>query len=157
MTEFVKIEGLKNVEKLLIDLGPVSGFKALRSGLMKVSKPMFDAARANARGTGLRGHDSDAMAAAMSRGTRKLTANITQLWIGPRNKNAKALAIYNDFHHTKYKRLNYFHLVEWGSVNGPAQPFMRPAFAAHSRSAVDNLGKEIRNAVEKIKRKHASR
>lgn len=156
MSKFVKVEGLKNVEKLLIELGPVAGFKALRSGMMAASKPMFLAAKANAAATGLKGYDSDAMAASMSRGTRKETAHRTTLWIGPKRKHKKALAIYNSYHGTNIKSLNYFHLVEWGSINGGAQPFMRPAFAATSRLAVNNLGNEIRKAVEKIKRKHAS-
>lgn len=155
MADFVKVEGLKNVEKMLIELGPVVGFKALRSGLANAAKPMFLAARANAAATGLKGHDSDAMAAAMSRGTRKVGLKKTIHWIGPRNASKKALAIYNDFHGTDYKRLNYFHLVEWGSVYGPAQPFMRPAFAATATLVVANLGNEIRKAIEKIKRKHA--
>lgn len=155
-TETVSVKGLDNVDKMLTELGPVLGFKALRSGLMAATKPVFVMAKANAAATGLRGYDSDAMAAAMSRGTRKDGPNVTTLWVGPRNKNKKALAIYNDYHGTSYKRLNYFHLVEWGSVNGPAQPFMRTAFAATSRQAVQNLGREIGKAIDRIKRKHAS-
>jgi HK97 gp10 family phage protein len=162
MAEFVKVEGLKNVEKLLTNLGPALGFKALRSGMMAASRPMFLAAKANAAATGLKGYDSDAMAAAMSRGTRKVTPNRTTLWIGPKNKHKKALAIYNSYHGTDLKRLPYFHLVEWGAERGEkgsmsAQPFMRPAFAATSRMVVSNLGDEIRKAVDKVKRKHASK
>ena len=142
---------------MLIDLGPVAGFKALRSGLMAASRPMFVAAKANAISTGLKGYDSDAMGAAMARGTRKITKNRTTLWIGPRNKNKKALAIYNAYHGTDYKRLNYFHLVEWGSVNGGAQPFMRPAFESTKLVVVSNLAKEIGKAVDKIKAKYAAK
>jgi len=153
--EFVRVEGMENVEQMLINLGPVAGFKALRSGLMQASKPLFAAAKATAAATGLKGHGSDAMAAAMSRGTKKVTPNITQLWVGPKNKHKKALAIYNSAHGTTLKRLNYFHLVEWGAVHMAAQPFMRPAFAATSKIAVANLGKEIGRAVDKVKLKHA--
>lgn len=156
-TSFARVEGLDNVEKMLNELGTVNGFKALRSGLMAASKPMFLAARANAAATGLKGQDSDAMAAAMSRGTRKDTPTQTTLWIGPRNKNKKALAIYNAFHNRNVKRLNYFHLVEYGSIHGGAQPFMRPAFAATAQAVVNNLGNEIGKAVDKIKRKYASK
>jgi len=154
--DFVKVEGLENVEKMLIELGPALGFKALRGGMMKASRPMLIAAKANAAATGIRGRDSDAMAAAMSRGTKKITPNRTTLWIGPKNKHKKALAIYNAHHGTDLKRLNYFHLVEWGSEHGPAQPFMRPAFAATAKLVVSNLGKEIKVAIDKIKVKHAS-
>jgi HK97 gp10 family phage protein len=153
--DFIKVEGLQNVEKMLIDLGPAAGFKALRSGLMQASKPMFAAAKVAALATGLKGFGSDAMAAAMSRGTKKVTPHRTTLWIGPKNKHKKALAIYNSAHGTNHKRLNYFHLVEWGAVHMAAQPFMRPAFAATSGMVVRNLGKEIGIAVNKIKAKHA--
>jgi len=158
--DFVKVEGLKNVEKMLVELGPALGFKALRSGLMAASRPMFVAAKANAIGTGLAGHDSDAMGAAMSRGTRKDTPNRTTLWIGPKNKHKKAIAIYNAYHGTNLKRLPYFHLVEWGATRGEkgnmaAQPFMRPAFAATAPLVVSNLGREIGKAIDKVKLKHA--
>ena len=142
---------------MLVALGPSLGFKALRSGMMAASKPMFLAAKANAAGTGLKGYDSDAMAAAMSRGVKKVTPNRTTLWIGPKNKHKKALAIYNEYHGTEIKRLQYFHLVEWGSAKMNAQPFMRPAFAATSRQVVGNLGREIGKAVDKVKLKYASK
>ncbi len=156
MAEFVKVEGLQNVEKMLIALGPVMGFKALRMGLMAASKPLLLAAKSAAAGTGQKGFDSQAMAASMSRGVQKKGLHRTILWVGPRNKSKKGLAIYNTFHGTKLKRLNYFHLVEWGSVKMSPQPFMRPAFAATSRLVVSNLGNEIRKAIDKVKRKYAS-
>ena len=155
--EFVKVSGLDNVEDMLVELGPALGFKALRSGLMGASRPLLLAAKAAAAATGMRGHDSDAMAAAMSRGTYKVNANTVTHWVGPRNKNKKALAIYNQYHGTNLQRLNYFHLVEWGSIKMAAQPFMRPAFAATSRKVVANLGDEIKKAVDKVKKKHATK
>jgi len=155
-TTFAKVEGLKNVEKMLIALGPVAGFKALRSGMMAASKPMFLAARANAKATGLAGYDSDAMSAAMARGVRKDNPNSTTLFIGPNPKSKKALAIYNSFHGTDHKLLRYFHLVEWGSIHGGAQPFMRPAFATTAHLVVNSLAKEIGKSVDKVKLKYAS-
>lgn len=154
--DFVKVEGLKEVDQMLSELGPQLGFKALRSGFMQATKPSFLAAKIAAAGTGLKGRDSDAMAAAMSRGTRKVTPYITEHWIGPKAKNKKALGIYNAYHGTEYKSLRYFHLVEWGSEHGPAQPFMRPSFAATWKLSVSNLTKEIGKAIDKIKLKYAS-
>lgn len=152
----VDVKGLRNLDMMLAEMGKVAGFKALRGAMMVSSRPMLVAAKAAARATGLAGHDSDAMSAAMGRWVKKRGPKLTVLSIGPKNKNKKALAIYNDFHHTNYKRLNYFHLVEWGSVNGPAQPFMRPAFAATSRQMVAGFAKELGKSIDKIKRKHAS-
>lgn len=150
------IEGLKEVDKMLADMGSALGFKALRTGMMNAAKPTFLLARANAIATGLGNTDSDAMGAAMSRGTRKITPTRTTHWIGPRNKSKKALAIYNAFHSGRppVKRLNYFHMVEWGSIHGQAQPFMRPAFAATAPTVVRNLAKEIGIAIDKVIRKH---
>ena len=154
--KFVKVDGLREVDMMLKEIGPELGFKALRAGMMKATLPVLKAARAAALATGLKGFDSNAMAAAMGRGTRKESPTTTTLSIGPRNKNKKALAIYNEYHGTEISRLNYFHLVEWGSAHGPAQPFMRPAFAATAPQAVRNLTKEIGAAIDKIKLKYAS-
>lgn len=149
MTDFVKVEGLKELDKKLANLGSVAGFKALRGGLMGASRPMFQAAKANAAATGIRGFDAGATAAAMGRWTRKETPTRTVLFIGPRNKNKKALALWNAKHDADVSRLTHFHLVEFGSINGPAQPFMRPAFDATKLIVVQNFGGELRKSIAK--------
>lgn len=159
MADFARVEGLRELDKMLADLGEVAGFKALRSAMMASSRPMFQAARANAAATGLGGTDSDAMAASMSRGTRKEGRTRTTLWIGPRNKSKKGLAIYNAFWEPRgrkpIKRLGYFHMVEFGTSKMTAQPFMRPAFLATANIVVANFAKELGKAIDKQGRKNA--
>ena len=155
MAEFVKLTGLKQLDRALAEMDKVRGFKALRTGMMNASKPMFLAAKANAASTGIKGFDAGATAAAMGRWTKKVTPHITVLKIGPKNKLKKAVAIYNAFHGKNVKRLQHFHLVEFGSVHGGAQPFLRPAYDMTRHTVARNFGRELSKAIDKIRRKHA--
>lgn len=155
MADLAKIEGLKKLDAALAAMGPAVGFKALRSGMMQAARPMFLAAKANASSTGIKNLDSGATAAAMGRWVRKLTKTRTLLQIGPRNKLKKAVALYNAFHGTNIKRLKHFHLLEFGSVHGGAQPFMGPAFESNKAGMLRNFGGELKKAIEKVRKKHA--
>lgn len=157
MAEFMKLKGLKELDKALADLGKVNGFKALRSGMMNASKPMFLAAKANAGATGIKNFDSGATQLAMGRWVRKLTPTRTLLQIGPKNKAKKAVAAWNAKWGKTAKRLRHFHLVEFGSVNGGAQPFLRPAFDTTKTIVASGFGRELAKAIEKVRAKHASK
>lgn len=149
MSDFIRVDGLKELDAQLAGLGTVAGFKALRGGMMGASRPMFQAIKANANATGIRGFDAGSTAAAMGRWTRKTTPTRTTLFIGPRNKNKKALALWNAKHNANITRLNHFHLVEFGSINGPAQPFMRPGFETTKLIVVQNFARELRKSIAK--------
>lgn len=151
-----KVEGLKALDTKLAALGSEVGFKTLRSAMMDSTKPAVAVVKSAARATGLRGHDSEAMSEAVGRWTKKITNNSTVLFMGPKNKAKKALNIYNDFHDTNYSRLNYFHLVEFGSVNNPAQPWLRPSFQALAPSIVRVFGKNLATRIEKAGRRNAT-
>lgn len=149
MAETVRVRGLRQLDRRLATLPTKVGFKALRSGMMKASLPMFKLAKSNAQSVGIKALDAGSTAAAMGRWTRKLSPTRTALFMGPRNKNKKALALWNTFHGKDAKRLNHFHLVEFGSVNGPAQPFLRPAFEAAKLQYVQSIRREIDRAIDK--------
>ena len=151
--KFVKVEGLKELDKKLARLPKKTGFNALRSAMMAASRPMFQTARANALATGVKGFDAGATAAAMGRWTRKITPTTTVMFLGPKNQNKKALALWNAAHGGKAKRLRHFHLVEFGSIKGPAQPFLRPAFQATGMLFVRAFGRELGKSIEKAARK----
>lgn len=153
----MKVRGLEGLDKALAAMGRDLGFKALRSGLMAASKPMLLAATISASTTGIKGRDSGAIAAAMGRQVKKASNRVTVLKIGPKNKSKKALAIWNAKNPSKTpaKRLTHFHLVEFGSVHGGAQPFMRPAFDATKAIVVLKFAKEVRKAIERIRRRNA--
>lgn len=155
MAEIIQLEGLRELDKKLAKMPTKLGFKALRSGMMASSRPMFVAAKANAMATGIRGRDAGATGAAMSRWTRKMTATKTVLFIGPKNKHKKALALYNEFHGTDVDRLRHFHLLEFGSIHGQAQPFMRPAFEATKMKVAREFGKMLKTAIEKVAKANA--
>ena len=136
MAETIELIGLKELDEKLAAMPQKLGFKALR--------------KANALATGIKGRDAGATAAAMSRFVKKETANRTTLYVGPKSKHRKALAIYNAFHGTDAKRLRHFHLVEFGSVHGPAQPFLRPAFEATKLVVARSFGAKLKESIEKV-------
>lgn len=149
MAETVKVKGLKELDNALAKLPKAVGFKALRSGMMEASRPMFLAAKANAASTGIRGYDAGATAQAMGRYTRKLSPTRTGLFIGPKNKDKKALALWNQKHGREAKRLRHFHLLEFGSEHGPAQPYLRPAFESTKMVVVNNFRASLKKHIEK--------
>lgn len=154
--DFIKLEGLKALDKKLAKLGKEVGFKVLRSGLMQASKPMFVAAKANAAATGIKGFDAGATAIAMGRWTRKTSKSKTTLFMGPKNKFKKAVTAWNEFHGRDAKRLNHFHLLEFGSIHGGAQPFLRPAFMAHASAVARSFGRELGKAIDKQAKRNVS-
>jgi len=149
MVETVKIEGLRELDRKLSKLPKAVGFKALRGAMMASTTPMLKLAKANALATGVRNRDAGATAAAMGRWVRKIHSKSTVLFLGPKNKAKKALAIYNAHHGTEVTRLKHFHLVEFGSIHGPAQPFLRPAFHAMRHSTARRFGVELKKQIEK--------
>jgi len=147
--DFIKLSGLKELDTKLAAMDKKVGFKTLRSAMMEASKPMFLTARNNAQATGVKNFDAGATAAAMGRWTKKIKERRTVLFLGPKNKAKKAVNLWNQKHGTSAVRLNHFHLVEFGSVRGPAQPFLRPAFDAHKVSVARNFGKVLARQIEK--------
>lgn len=147
--DFIKLEGLQELDAKLAAMDKKLGFKTLRSAMMEASKPMFLQARTNASATGVKGFDAGATAAAMGRWTKKIKDNRTVLFLGPKNQAKKALNLWNAKHGTKIRRLNHFHLTEFGSARGPAQPFLRPAFDSHKTSVARNFGKVLARQIAK--------
>lgn len=151
MVDRVPVKGLKELDRALAKLDKTTGAKVLRGALYDATLPMFKAARANAAATGVRGFDVDALAAAMSRWSRVLKKRTTAVFIGPRTKSKKALALYNDLHDTKIKGIRHGHLVEFGSQHGPAQPFLRPAFDSNKRLVVSRFSKRLATRIDKVR------
>lgn len=150
MAETIKISGLKELDAKLARMDRKLGFKALRSALNEAAKPMFLRAKQNAQATGIKGFDAGATAAAMGRFSKKDGPKRLILFIGPKNKAKKALNLWNQKHGTDIRRLQHFHLVEFGSVKGPAQPFMRPAFEATKVQVAKSFGKILAQKIEML-------
>ena len=148
--DLIKIQGLRELDAKLAQLPTKVGFKVLRSAMMASTSGMFKAARRNAEATGVKGYDSGATAAAMSRWVKKASPTKTILYLGPRSKNKKALAIWNAKFNANVTRLRHFHLLEFGSERGPAQPYLRPAFAANARMAAESFKTNIEKQLAKV-------
>lgn len=155
MAEFIKLQGLKELDQKLARMDQKTGFKALRSAMMEASRPMFVAAKTNALATGIKGFDAGSTAAAMSRYTKKVSPKRTVLFVGPKNKAKKALDLWNRKHGQNATRLRHFHLVEFGSIKGPAQPFLRPAFEQTKVGVARSFGKILAKQIEKVGRRAA--
>lgn len=149
MAETIKLTGLKELDLKLSKMDKAVAFKALRSALNDTSRPMFILAKQKAQATGIKGFDAGATAAAMGRWTKKIKDKRTVLFMGPKNKQKKAVNLWNQKHGTNVKRLSHFHLLEFGSVNGPAQPFLRPAFDATKLKMARDFGKNLSIRIEK--------
>jgi len=52
----------------------------------------------------------------------------------------------------KIDRAPHAHLVEFGTVNMPAEPFLRPAYESEKRKAVDVIAERLRRGIAKAKR-----
>ena len=57
----------------------------------------------------------------------------------------------------KVARAPHAHLVEFGTVNMPAEPFLRPAFEAKKREAVDEMSKALQRGIDRAAKKAAKR
>lgn len=151
MVEKVRVEGLRELDRKLKRLGDeVAGKKVMRGALFDAAKPIFLGARANAESV----RDSGALAAAMGRWFRQLSRTMFAMFVGPRSRSKKAVALWTAAHGAppRGNRLNHAHLTEFGSREGRAQPFMRPAFDANAPRSVGIFAKRLRERIEKIAR-----
>ncbi len=149
MAENIKLFGLKELDRKLARMDKRIAFKALRGALMESSKPMFLAAKQNAQATGVKGFDAGAIAASMGRYVKKLAPKRTVLFLGPKNKAKRAINLWNAKHGKNVTRLTHFHLVEFGSKKGPAQPYLRPAFEKNKLAVARNFGRILAKQIEK--------
>jgi HK97 gp10 family phage protein len=59
----------------------------------------------------------------------------------PKNKKGQRIA-----------RAPHAHFVEFGTVNMPAEPFLRPALQGHTREATDAMAESLRRSIARAKR-----
>ena len=139
----VEIEGLKGVEDALSQAGPKLAKRALRKALVAGAELFEAAAKKNApvlaKATGRRrpGELRDAidMSVKLS-GTQE--SGVARVGIRrSKEKGADSPAVWGSF-------------VEFGSVHGAAQPFMRPAFEQAKNRAQEVFTDEIKKGVETL-------
>lgn len=140
----VRVEGLRELERALAQLPKATGKNVLKRTLMKAGQPIEVAAEAQA--PELRGH------------LKRSISTSTKL-----TKRQKS-------QHRKQSTVEVFvgagglpqaHLQEFGTVDHPPQPFLRPAWDANKMRALESikgdLWAEIKKAAERLARKAAKR
>ena len=141
----VKIEGLEELRRALQEAGPKLAKRAMRKALRKGAEVFVEAAKSRApvlkEGTPQRrpGELRDSIDASIKLSTKEEKG---VAHIGPKSEKGKGSqqpGVYGMF-------------VEFGSVHGPAQPYMRPAFEGSRERALEVVQNEIRDGLEVLKK-----
>ncbi len=151
MANRVRIDGLRELEAALANLPKATGKNVLRRVLKKASAGTVADAQANApRDTG--GLSQSIIIGARLNGRQ---TSLNRKEAGSRS----AVEMFIGPSYAKGKGGRHGHLLEFGTVKMPAQPFMRPAWDANKdaalRSISDDLGSEIEKAAARQARKAA--
>jgi len=171
-TRDVKIEGVKNIEKMLAKLGYEVETRVIRGALRKAAAPIVATARALAPRSsrpGKYGHMADSIRAEFpsDEQVRRGRQSMTTVLIRPSYKGGKSqlahLVEFGTRPHTIPVRMvrtasgkTYFMRSNWKTVQHPgarARPFLRPAFDSNKHRAVKIFGKELERGIKKSVRK----
>lgn len=155
----LRVEGLKELDRLLAELPASTARRTARKGMMEALEPVAAAARAMApRGVepkNARSADSIAVSDKLTRSQARAAARadrqtktLTHVYVGMANPLG--------------------HLIEFGSgprrkKNGqyvgvmPAQPFMRPAWDANRAAVLASLAVHLRVEIDKVLARRAKR
>ena len=139
----VDVQGLKGVEDALAQAGPKLAKRALRKALKAGGDLLVASARSRAPllkvATKRRqpGELRDSIGMKIVLSAKQESGTVT---IGPLKDKAKG----------KDSPGTWGMFVEFGSVHGPAQPFMRPGFDSSSQAALEAFTEVIREGVETL-------
>lgn len=142
MAEF-KIEGLDPVLAKMKGLTPALKKKALRSAGTKAMRVVRDAARRGAAALDDPKSPSNIAKNIVTRydskASRREGGSVTKVGVmggaRPRSGNQDT---------------GHWRLLEFGSVNNPARPFMRPALANNVQKVTDTLVQSLNSGIDKI-------
>ncbi len=156
MTKITKIDGLRELEAALSDLGKSLGKGAMRRAANKALAPVVATAKSNVEAST---NGSGALADSIRVATRLSKRQARQA----RRETRSYLET-----HAGAGALPHAHLLEFGTgerfhKNGksvgsmPAEPFMRPAWDAHKSSMPEVVGKELWAEIERTAARKARR
>lgn len=140
---WVKVEGLRELERALAELPKRTSKSVARRTLLKAAQPMAEDARSKAPDDPATGgkdlHTSISAGTKLSRGGRRRhrKQSDVEVFIGPHARHA--------------------HLQEFGTAHHAAQPFMRPAWDAGKMKALDTIKEELWNEIKKAAKRIARR
>lgn len=140
----IKIVGLEGVEDALAEAGPKLAKRALREGLKAGAEVFIEAAKANApvlkEGTPQR-YPGELRDSIIEKTVLSSSAGSGEAIVGPEYKKQdgeQSPGVWGRF-------------VEFGSIHGDAQPYMRPAFDSEKDRALDAFAAKMREGVEELK------
>lgn len=156
----LKIEGLKELEQALMELPKATGRNVVARALTKAGKPIVDAAKAKAP------EDTGALRQSIQIIVRKRMRNPSLVYavIGPAMGEYRQLK--TPVAYVRGWRANagvkrtyqvggtpgvYGLFVEFGTIDTPAHPFMRPAWQANGGVALEIIQTELANEIEKAR------
>ncbi|MCG7508873.1 HK97-gp10 family putative phage morphogenesis protein [Mesorhizobium retamae] len=138
----VKVEGLRELEQALKQLPKANAKAVLRRTLKEAGEPIAKAARAKAPKFEMYLSESIDVGTKLSRrqaGLHKKQSPV-EMFVGPGPDPAA-------------------HLAEFGSIHGPAQPFMRPAWDENKDQALETIANltwlEIEKTAARLAKKAA--
>ncbi len=134
MAQTFKIEGLKELDEALKELPKATGKNVLKRVLLKAGQPIADAAAARAPRLKGKLQMSIGTGTKLSRRQKKLhkPESTVEVFVGA---GALVQAITQEF----------------GTVNHPAQPFMRPAWDGGQTGALTSLRDDLAEEIEKAR------
>lgn len=142
MVERFKVEGLKEFEEAMEEFSKATTANIIRRAFIKAAQPMLSDAQAHAPKLTGKLQLSFAAGTKLSKRQKKLhkKESDVEIFVGA---GALVQAVTQEF----------------GTINHPPHPFMRPAFDANGRGALsiftDEMGKEIDKAAARAARKVA--
>lgn len=140
-----EVEGLAGLEQQLLKVEAKAGAKFLRQALSKAATPVVRAAKEKAP------VDSGALRQSIGKATRKGRGkNVASVFVGPKEKNARALALANERRSKAIRGIFYAHIVELGYGRQAPQPFLRPALEENANDAVTIFGRDMKLKIESV-------
>jgi HK97 gp10 family phage protein len=153
VTAVLRVEGLKEVEQMLIDLGGKNAVRAMRGALFDAVAPIREAAKARAPvGSGaLR----ETIVASFRQGPKAPGSTIGQRFaveVGSAMRHRAAVALYNLAYKPKTPRkfIVYGLFFERGTKTMARRPFLVPALDAKKAEAIAIFARSIRERIAKI-------
>lgn len=138
---FVKVEGLKEVEDAMMDLPKRINKRLTSKVLMETAQPMARDASILAPDDPKTGgydlHTTVRAGTGNTKGAGWTKRDPVEVYIGP--------------------RVRHQHLMEFGTVHTPAQPFMRPMWDASKNWALNNIATRLGEEVAKAAKRYARR
>ena len=157
VTNRYEVEGLKELETALLELGAELGYKTLRTAGRKAMKPVLDSAIQGA------GEDSGDMKRAMAisakkgRGARgRGGETAVEIMVGATRGTIREIGADGTKTSRKLNNMNQkVAAQEYGTVNQTADPFLRPALASNADRVLTMFGAELKTAIDKAAKKAA--